>query len=107
MNWEMLGVICLIITVQGGLLVAASKSLFVTKKQIYDSNGLTIFVTLPEWIESKDGREQRRDASQRALCEKIEKMSASMDAVRATQNETNVAISNLLGRLETSLEKGK
>ena len=88
----MIKVICIIFGIQGGLLIAAAKSLFVTKKQIYDKNGITIFVTRPEWVESRDERERRRDQSQRYLCEK-------MDKLQLTQDDINKSLNQLLGKL--------
>lgn len=120
MNWEMLGTLCAICGIQGGILLAAAKSIFVTKRdyeddmksvdgKLYDSRSMPIFVTRKEWKESRDDRERRRDASQRALCGKIEKMNISMDEVKSTQNETNLRISNLLGRFESyiKIKEGK
>ena len=89
--WEMVGVLTGIIFIFGGIMLAAAKSIFATKAEhnecvrifnskLYDK-GITIFVPRQEWESNRDERERRRDIGQKALCGKIEKMSASMDLV--------------------------
>ncbi len=104
MNWEMIGTICTIIIIQGGLLLAAAKSIFTTKKEhkvdmdnintkLYDDWSIPIFVTRVEWEKSKEGRERRRDQSQRYIGEKIDKL-------QETQDKTNETLNKLLGSME-------
>jgi hypothetical protein len=104
MNWDMIGVMIAVAVVQGGIFLAAAKSVFITKNEyeknvkgwnhrLYDSDNITIFVPRKEWIESRNERELRRDLSQRAVCTKIDKLQESM-------NITNGKLNKLLGRLE-------
>ena len=126
MNWEMIGVVVGVIVIQGGVLIAAAKSIFVTKTEhdgdikdfnskhdgdikdfnskLYDK-GITIFVSKQEWESSKTDRERRRDLNQRDICNKIQKMRESMDCFWNAQNKTNESICHLLGRFEQYLEK--
>ena len=115
MNWEMIGIGISVIAIQGGLLIAAAKSIFVTKIEhdgdIKDFNsklynkGITIFVSKQEWESSKTDRERRRNLNQRDICNKMEKMRESMDCFWNAQSKTNESISHLLGRFEQYLEK--
>ena len=52
MNWTMAGAIMAFCTLLGAILIAAAKSVFVTKKQIYDDTGLPLFITQKDF-ESK------------------------------------------------------
>ena len=52
------------LVVQGGLLLAAAKSIFVTKTKIYDDKGITIFTPREEL---KDLCQERRDNFESAL----------------------------------------
>ena len=117
MNWEIIGTGVVIIVIQGGILIAAAKSIFVTKidrdSDIKDFNsklytkGITIFVPRKEWVESKNEREGRRDLSQRDICGEMQKLRESMDTFWDAQNKTNKSISHLLGRFEQYLEKSE
>ncbi len=116
MNWDMIGVIAGIIVIQGGVLIAAAKSIFVTKKdynedtkilnaKLYDDKSISIYVPRGEWIESRSDREKRRDNSQRALCDKIVNIQNLIAIMQKTQNATNVVIGTLLGRFEQYIKK--
>ena len=126
MNWEMIAAISGIVFIQGCIMIAAAKSIFVTQTEhdsavksfdskhdlmiknfdskLYDK-GITIFVPRKEWAESKIDRERRRDVSQRMICNKMAKMQKSIDEMSRIQNKTNESISHLLGRFEQQLEQ--
>ena len=59
------------LVVQGGIIVAAAKSIFVTKSKIYDNKGITIFVPREELKtpreEFKDLCKERRENFEGAL----------------------------------------
>lgn len=103
-----------IITLQGGILLAAFKSIFTTKAEheksikqmmsrLYDDDNLTLFVPHRDCKASNKERERRIDVSQRAICSKIEKMEGSMEAIKNNQNNTNIEIGNLVGRFDQYL----
>lgn len=100
----MLGVMCAVITIQGGILLAAAKSIFVTKidheadvqsinNKLYDGHSVTVFVPRTEWEKSRDDRERRRDNSQRKLCDQIAE-------IQKSNKEISAAVNNLIGRFD-------
>lgn len=93
MNWEMIGTISGIIFIMSCVFIAAAKSIFVTKKQIYNESGVPIYLVKTEWEKSKDEREQRRDTAQRKLCEQ-------MTAIQQSQSRINDAVNILIGRFD-------
>ena len=112
----MIAAISGIVFIQGCIMIAAAKSIFVTQTEydltvknfnskLYDETGITIYVPREEWKESKVDRERRRDVSQRMICNKMAKMQESMDKMSEIQNKTNESISHLLGRFEQYLEQ--
>ena len=163
-NWDMVGamtgIMSFIMAIIGGLILAATKSIFVTKKEfkehriqieqlenqfnkkLYDNKGITNFlprteyekdeverkdkclaehikiwkelkeitvdlVRRPEWEQSKDDRERRRDASQRSLCGKIDKVTTSIDNMRNEQGKTNESLNTLIGSFKTYTDLAK
>lgn len=126
-NWDMVGIIIAIVCLQAGILIAAAKSIFVTKTEydedakeanlkydenvkrfnskLYDDKNITIFVTRDEWEKSKTERERRQDANQRAICSKMEGIQNAIKEMYNIQNETNQTISHLLGRFDQYLEE--
>ena len=116
MNWEMIGAICAVFCIFGGILIAAAKGVFATKAEhrelvkefdskLYDDKSLPIFVTQKEWDKSKVERERRQDTSQRAVCNRMKEMKESIEAMCKVQNETNVTIGSVLGRVELCIEQ--
>ena len=68
MDWKLLGVIVTILTIQGGIILAAAKSVFVVRRQLYNANGLSHFITREElYLQEK---EKSNEVSK--LVEKIE-----------------------------------
>lgn len=53
MDWKVISTIVTLCTIQAGILLAASKSIFVVKKQIYDEYGIPHYVTRKE-LEGKN-----------------------------------------------------
>ena len=112
--WTMVATLIGIITLQGGILLAAFKSIFTTKaeheesiKQImsrlYDDDSMPLFIPRKECKTSNKERERRIDTSQRAICSKIEKIEDSMEVIKSSQNNTNIEIGNLVGRFDQYL----
>ena len=116
MNWEMVGAIGGLFIFFGVILIAAAKSIFATKvehhelekelnSKLYDDKSLPIFVTQKEWDKSKVERERRQDVNQRAMCNRMKEMKESVEAMCKVQNETNVTIGSVLGRVELCIEQ--
>lgn len=126
-NWDMVGIIITVICLQAGILIAAAKSIFVTKTEydedakelnikqeenvkrfnakLYDDKNITIFVTRDEWEKSKTERERRQDANQRFICSKMKEIQSAIKEMHDIQDETNKTISHLLGRFDQYLEE--
>lgn len=110
MDGDLIAAGCAVILLQGGILIAAAKSIFVTKKEHYEfiknfnnkiyDKGITVFVPRMEWENSRHDREIAQDTKQKNMCKKIDSMQHALEEMNKTQNKTNVAIGNLLGRLE-------
>lgn len=126
-NWDMIGVILIIVGMQGGILLMAAKAIFITKSKIYDGKGITIFmareecekcraevkaltssiVPREEWEKSKAYRERRMDENQRIVCGKIDQITKSVVDMRKEQAGTNKSLNNLIGSFETYLDLAK
>lgn len=113
-QWSLVPQACTVLALQGVILLAAAKHLFAERKDLNDfvknvqaritdtiksfelkmcdSHGISIFVTKKEWKESKDSREERRDAEQERLCRKI-------DEVQKMSQDINELLYELLGSL--------
>jgi len=85
-DWNMIKAIAGLLAMQGGLFLAAAKSIFITKKMLYDRHGITNFVTRLECDSRKvgcerhkDELERRKDAATRAMCFKIDNLKKEMD----------------------------
>lgn len=116
MNWEMIGAVCAVFCVFGGILIAAAKGIFATKAEhrelvkefdskLYDDRSLPIFVTQKEWDKSKVEREHRQDMNQKTVCNRMKEMKESVEAMCKVQNETHITISSLLGKVELCIEQ--
>lgn len=119
-NWNMViaitGIMSLVMGIFGGLILSATKSIFITKDdhekdierinlKLYDGNGITVFVPREEWGDSRKDRERRIDGSQRSICNKIEKLAESIECIKANQNAINKEVSNLVGRFDQSIKQ--
>lgn len=109
MDWDMIKVICIIIGIQSGLLVAAAKSIFVTQikhdlsvialtHKLYDENGIPLYLIKTDWEKSKNERERRHDTAQRKLCEQ-------MQSIQKAQNNLNTSVNVLISRFDRKYEK--
>ena len=119
-NWNMVtaitGIMSFVMIVIGGLILSATKSIFITKEdhergierinsKLYDENGITVFVPRREWGDSRKDRERRIDGSQRSICNKIEKLSESIECIKASQNAINKEVGNLVGRFDQAIKQ--
>lgn len=66
--------VCTLLTIQGGLFVAAAKSIFITKKLFYDSHGVTIFLPRVEYENTIVYRDRRQDGDINKINHSIEKI---------------------------------
>lgn len=108
-----LGSIIAIFTLQGGLLIAAAKSMFATKnelkdilkhmtdegvrldRRLYDDHGLPIYMLKTEYTNFAKDAEKRNDILQVNLCDQISKLSRLVEKMRSAQETMNIAISQL------------
>lgn len=120
-DWKLaLGIVVLL----GSILLAAAKSIFVTRPKLYDDNGITIFmsrkecekcmteikkltssiVPREEWEKSKAYRERRIDENQRVVCSKIDDITKSIKEMNKAHVKTNDSLNNMIGSFKTYLE---
>ena len=114
MEWKLASLIISILVIQGGLLLAAAKSIFLVKRQLYDENGLSLFITRKELV--NHGKEKSQEISK--LVEKMETILSIIvprNEWETSKNERmlryNVQQENLCRRMEelvaSSLEMRK
>lgn len=126
MNWEMIMAGVAVIAFVGTILIYAAKSIFQTKEEakvvveninsikkdvnskLYDDKGATNFVLRTECEKHKEDLDRRKDASQRAICDKINDLKkdfqTSYKEIADSQSKLNSKVSNLTGRFEQYLD---
>lgn len=104
MDWETVKIVLATGSTIGIIVIAAAKSMFVTKREVYGTHGNSLYVLHSDWRESRMERDQRHDAAQVSLCKQIETMVGAINEVRKGQEQINISISRLQALYE---EKNK
>lgn len=120
---KLLGSIIAGITLQGGILLAAAKTVFATKDdyksllarvdddkkefnhKLYDLNGIPIYMQKIEFAKNIQELSHRNDILELSLSNQISKVTKLIEKIRVTQETINIAISQLQVRNERTLNE--
>lgn len=104
MEWKILSFIVSLCVVHGALLVAAAKSIFVVKSQVYGPNGMPLYVTQKD-LEQKN---QHLLTEMNTLCRRIETILSILvprTEWEATENERMLRYTNQQKNLSYQIER--
>lgn len=117
---KLIGSLVCLITLQGGIVLAAAKSIFITKidhqnllgiikrqetdfdDKLYDKHGIPLYVLKSECCGRREEVERRNDSLQVNLCDQlirsaelVKKIGETQEIMRRTQESMNIAIAQL------------
>lgn len=117
---KLIGSLIALITLQGGIVLAAAKSIFITKidhqnllsiikkqesdfdDKLYDKHGIPLYVLKSECSGRREEVERRNDSLQVNLCDQlirsaelVKTLGETQEIMRKTQESMNIAIAQL------------